>query len=305
MFFEAHHISKSFGSQHALSDVSIQVPQQCIYGLLGPNGAGKSTLIRIINRILSADQGRLMIEDRVMTDADVALIGYLPEERGLYKKMRVGEQALYLARLKGLSKQESTRRLHEWFQRLDIESWWDRRVEELSKGMQQKVQFIVTVLHEPRLLIFDEPFSGFDPVNAELLKQEILRLRDQGATVLFSTHNMASVEQICDRIALINQSKVVLEGDVDEIRHGYSQNRYRLTLRSSLSEPMIPDHFRLEQCARDGQDLNMVVCLPQGLSGNELIASLLPQGQLLEFQEMLPSMNEIFIQTVKGGKADE
>ncbi|MBR1516929.1 MAG: ATP-binding cassette domain-containing protein [Bacteroidales bacterium] len=215
---DIQHISKSYGSFKALDDISLHVNRGAIFGLLGPNGAGKSTLIRIINRISMPDSGSVFFDGHPMTDDDVRMVGYLPEERGLYKKMRVGEQAIYLARLKGLSYHEAAERLREWFSRFDITDWWNRPVEQLSKGMQQKLQFIVTVLHRPPLLIFDEPFSGFDPVNAALLKDEILSLRDEGATVIFSTHNMASVEELCDDIALINASHVVLQGSLDEVR---------------------------------------------------------------------------------------
>ncbi|MBR1792222.1 MAG: ATP-binding cassette domain-containing protein [Bacteroidales bacterium] len=215
---EIHHITKHYGSYCALNNVSLNVRRGSIFGLLGPNGAGKSTLIRIINRIAVADSGQVLFDGHPMTDDDVRAIGYLPEERGLYKKMRVAEQAIYLARLKGLSYREAEQRLRWWFDHLEIADWWNRPVQELSKGMQQKVQFVVTVLHRPPLLIFDEPFSGFDPVNANLLKDEILRLRNEGATVIFSTHNMASVEEICDDIALINQSRVVLDGSLSEVR---------------------------------------------------------------------------------------
>lgn len=215
---EIQHITKSYGTFRALDDVSLQVRRGSIFGLLGPNGAGKSTLIRIINRISVPDEGQVLFDGHPMTDDDVRSVGYLPEERGLYKKMRVAEQAIYLARLKGLSRHEAEQRLREWFERFEITDWWNRTVQELSKGMQQKLQFIVTVLHRPPLLIFDEPFSGFDPVNANLLKTEILRLRDDGATVIFSTHNMSSVEEICDDIALINESHVVLHGSLPEVR---------------------------------------------------------------------------------------
>lgn len=219
---QINHITKRFGSYTALDDVSIHVRKGSIFGLLGPNGAGKTTLIRIVNHIFAPDQGELIFDGRPMTESDVAQIGYLPEERGLYKKMKVGEQAVYLGRLKGLDKATAEHRLHEWFDRLEINSWWHRPVEELSKGMQQKVQFVVTVLHQPKLLIFDEPFSGFDPVNADILKREILHLRDQGATIIFSTHNMPSAEELCDDIALINHSRVVLSGSLPEIKAQHS-----------------------------------------------------------------------------------
>lgn len=280
--FQTQHINKYFGTFQALSDVSIHVQEGKVFGLLGPNGAGKTTLIRIINRISRPDSGELMINGRPMTDDDVSLIGYLPEERGLYKKMKVGEQALYLAQLKGLSRREAQHRLHEWFERFEIASWWNRKVEELSKGMQQKVQFICTVLHEPRLLIFDEPFSGFDPVNATLLKNEILRLRDNGATVIFSTHNMASVEEICDDIALINQSRVVLSGSVKEIRESYRKNLFEVTL-------IHPDHT----------EETIQVNLTEGQTPNQMLSSLMEQGTIIGVREILPSMNDIFIETVK------
>lgn len=218
---QINNITKTFGIYSALSDVSIHIRQGRIFGLLGPNGAGKSTLIRIVNHIIRPDSGELIFKGRPMTDADVVQIGYLPEERGLYKKMKVGEQAIYLARLKGLDKATAEKRLHMWFDRLGIDSWWNRKVEELSKGMQQKVQFVVTVLHEPPLLIFDEPFSGFDPVNADILKREMLRLKEQGATIIFSTHNMPSAEELCDEIALINHSRVVLSGSLADVKAQY------------------------------------------------------------------------------------
>lgn len=215
---QINNITKTFGTYCALNQVSLHVRRGSVFGLLGPNGAGKTTLIRIVNQIIRPDSGQVLFDGRPMTEQDVMRVGYLPEERGLYKKMKVGEQAIYLARLKGLDKRTAEQRLHQWFDRLEIDSWWNRRVEELSKGMQQKVQFVVTVLHEPQLLIFDEPFSGFDPVNADVLKREMLRLRDQGATVIFSTHNMPSAELLCDDIALINHSQVVLSGSLADIK---------------------------------------------------------------------------------------
>ena len=244
MFLETQHIEKNFGSFRALDNVCLGVREGTVFGLLGPNGAGKTTLIRIINRIIKADSGQVLLNGRQMTDDDVRQIGYLPEERGLYKKMKVGEQALYLARLKGLSRSEAEKRLSQWFDKFDITEWWNRPVEQLSKGMQQKVQFIVTVLHEPRLLIFDEPFSGFDPVNATLLRNEIMALRDKGATVIFSTHNMASVEEMCDDIALINKSRVVLNGSVAEIRKSHSANLFEVVVDNG--EKMIGKETEVE-----------------------------------------------------------
>src|SRR5512137_1035047 len=219
--FEAKKITKQFGTQYALDNVSIYVPEQCIFGLLGPNGAGKTTLIRIINQITGPDSGELFLNGKRLKPDDVMSIGYLPEERGLYKKMKVGEQALYFAQLKGLTKAEAMKRLRYWFKKLDITDWWGKKVEELSKGMQQKVQFVTTVLHEPKLLIFDEPFTGFDPMNTKIIKDEILFLRDRGATIIFSTHNMESVEELCDHIALINKSVKIVDGQTDEICERY------------------------------------------------------------------------------------
>ena len=229
------HVTKRFADHTALDDVSVSVPRGAVYGLLGPNGAGKTTLIRVVNRITAPDSGRIFLGDKEITTEDVRRIGYLPEERGLYKKMKVGEQAVFFARLKGLSRAEAVARLKVWFRKFGIEEWWNKKVEELSKGMAQKVQFIVTVLHEPDLLIFDEPFSGFDPVNANLLKEEILSLRDRGATVILSTHNMASVEEVCDHITLINKSKNILSGRVDDIRHRHGNNIFQLDYRGEES----------------------------------------------------------------------
>ncbi len=282
MFLETQHIEKSFGTYRALDDINIGVREGTVFGLLGPNGAGKTTLIRLINRIARPDGGRILLGGHEMTDDDVRQIGYLPEERGLYKKMRVGEQAVYLARLKGLSRAEAERRLIGWFERFGIESWWKRPVEELSKGMQQKVQFIVTVVHEPRLLIFDEPFSGFDPVNATLLRDEILRLKAGGATVILSTHNMASVEELCDDIALIDKSHVVLSGGVGEIRRSFGKGEY-------------------EAVVDDGQTMRLA--LQEGQNANELLRQLMTNHTICSFRELLPSMNDIFVEAVeKGGQ---
>lgn len=284
MFLETQHIEKNFGSFRALDNVCLGVREGTVFGLLGPNGAGKTTLIRIINRIIKADSGQVLLNGRQMTDDDVRQIGYLPEERGLYKKMKVGEQALYLARLKGLSRSEAEKRLSQWFDKFDITEWWNRPVEQLSKGMQQKVQFIVTVLHEPRLLIFDEPFSGFDPVNATLLRNEIMALRDKGATVIFSTHNMASVEEMCDDIALINKSCVVLNGSVAEIRKSHSANLFEVVV--------------------DNGEV-MRVPLAEGGTVNDLLRGVMESHRVVSFRELLPSMNDIFIEAVKKGGTDE
>ncbi len=300
-------VSKAYSSHLALDDVSLSIPEGTVYGLLGPNGAGKTTLIRIINHITAPDSGRVLLDGHQLSEADVPNIGYLPEERGLYKKMKVGEQAVFFARLKGLSRADATRELRKWFEKFDILNWWDKRVEELSKGMAQKVQFIVTVLHRPRLLIFDEPFSGFDPINAELLKREILALRDEGATIIFSTHNMSSVEEICDNITLINKSRNILSGNVDELRRKYFDGRYDITLSDGdptvLTEALAPvaDSFMtLDPDPQGRQRLSLHI------SGNaslrDVIAIANPIVSLAGLQESRASMNDIFIRTVNGDR---
>ncbi|MBP3643503.1 MAG: ATP-binding cassette domain-containing protein [Alistipes sp.] len=299
----AEHITKRFTEHTALDDVSVEIPTGSVYGLLGPNGAGKTTLIRVINRITIPDEGRVLFDGKPITQQDIYRIGYLPEERGLYKKMKVGEHALFLARLKGLSRHEALVRLKEWFTRLGIEDWWDKRVEDLSKGMAQKVQFIVTVLHEPRLLIFDEPFSGFDPINAELLKTEILRLRDKGATVIFSTHNMSSVEEICDHITLINKSKNILSGRVDEIRHSHGNNIFSIQFRGNESE------FRQSATMAEIMEYNhdqitglttAKIHIESNDNVRSAISAINNAVELRSFTEIIPSMNDIFIRAVNG-----
>ena len=299
-FFVAKNIIKNYANHRALDDVSIEIPEGAIYGLLGPNGAGKTSLIRIINQITGPDSGELYFKDHKLEPADMNRIGYLPEERGLYKKMKVGEQAIYLAQLKGLSRQEAKKRLTDWFERFEIMPWWNKKLEELSKGMQQKVQFVITVLHRPRLLIFDEPFSGFDPVNAELLKREILKLKDEGHTIIFSTHNMASVEEICDHIALINHSKVVLQGAVTDIRSRYKSNQYELTMQSS--KPLQnSDAFEIVSSeVQDEQTVNYKLRKLTSISNSELLSLVGAQGEICKFTECIPSMNDIFIRTVEG-----
>lgn len=278
-YLEINHVSKSYGTKKALNDISIQVPRQSIYGLLGPNGAGKTTLIRILNQITMPDSGEVLLDGKPLSSNDIAQIGYLPEERGLYKKMKVGEQAIYLAQLKGMGKKEAEKRLRHWFVKFEIASWWDKKVEELSKGMQQKVQFIVTVIHEPKLLIFDEPFSGFDPINVNLLKHEILELRDKGATILFSTHNMASVEELCDNIMLINKGEKILEGSVYDIKQRYKNHEYDIVYRPN-----------------DGSGEQHLVISAE--NPNELVHNIIEKGELVSFNEILPSMNDIFINLV-------
>lgn len=300
-------VSKAYSSHLALDDVSLSIPEGTVYGLLGPNGAGKTTLIRIINHITAPDSGRVLLDGHQLTEADVPNIGYLPEERGLYKKMKVGEQAVFFARLKGLSRADATRELRKWFEKFDILNWWDKRVEELSKGMAQKVQFIVTVLHRPRLLIFDEPFSGFDPINAELLKREILSLRDEGATIIFSTHNMSSVEEICDNITLINKSRNILSGNVDELRRKYFDGRYDITLSDGdpamLTEALatVADGFMtLDPDTQGRQRLSLHVSGHASL--RDVIAIANPIVSLAGIQESRASMNDIFIRTVNGDR---
>lgn len=293
----AEHVEKNYSGYRALDDVSIAASEGRILGLLGPNGAGKTTLIRIINRITAPDKGTVLFCGEPLSQKHVSQIGYLPEERGLYKKMKVGEQAMYLARLKGLSKGDAEQRLRQWFERFEIMGWWNKKVEELSKGMQQKVQFIVTVLHEPKLLIFDEPFSGFDPINANLLKQEILRLKSEGATVLFSTHNMASVEEICDDITLVNKSKVVLSGNVREIRESYRKNIFDIRCCKHGEELTLSPEMEIVQQTTDGDETDLRVRVGNTPS-NELLRQLIGQADVLSFQEVLPSMNEIFIEAV-------
>lgn len=304
---EAHNIVKDYTGHRALDDVSIAVPRGQVYGLLGPNGAGKTTMIRIINHITAPDAGRVIFDGHTLTEADVAHIGYLPEERGLYKKMKVGEQALFFARLKGLPKKEAEASLHEWFERLEIESWWGKKVEELSKGMAQKVQFVVTVLHRPKLLIFDEPFSGFDPINAQVLKNEILRLKDEGATVIFSTHNMASVEEICDNITLINKSRNVLTGNVEEIRREFGRNKFKLVYRGdtpALVEALNPMCESIEIVEAEKQGLQSLdIKLIGDDARRHVIARANELVELQAFNPQLMSMNDIFIKVV--GESNE
>jgi ABC-2 type transport system ATP-binding protein len=294
-------IVKDFSGHRALNRVSMEVPEKSIYGLLGPNGAGKTTLLRIINQITAPDEGSVLFRGEPITGFHQASIGYLPEERGLYKKMKVGEQALYLARLKGLSRPEAMKRLRMWFSKFEIGAWWDRKVEELSKGMAQKVQFITTVLHEPQLLIFDEPFSGFDPINVNLLKQEILRIREEGATIIFSTHNMASVEELCDHITLINESETILQGEITAIREQYRDNRYRITFEGeagSLEKGLDPG-FELLGVEENGMGRQAVIRTTGGGTSNDLLTNLVGITVVKAFQEILPGMNDIFIRVVE------
>ncbi|MEW7281070.1 ABC transporter ATP-binding protein [Aquimarina sp. 2201CG1-2-11] len=301
---EVKQVSKQFGTFTALQDVSISVPKGSIFGLLGPNGAGKTTLIRIVNQITMPDQGDVFLDNDILNPNHIKDIGYLPEERGLYKTMKVGEQALYLAQLKGLSKTEAKERLKYWFDKFEITHWWNKKIQELSKGMAQKVQFIVTVLHRPKLLIFDEPFSGFDPISANIIKDEILQLREEGATVIFSTHRMESVEELCDRIALINKSKKILEGKVSDIKRAYKSNTFEVGILAEDTARLyatIQDKFNVEPAdfkAIDDQ-LKMKITLDGTTSSNELLQYLSGNGQVVRFNEVIPGINEIFIKSIE------
>jgi len=296
--FEAANVTKKYGDQLALDRVSISVPEQSIYGLLGPNGAGKTTLIRIINQITGPDSGELYLNGRKLMPEDVQFIGYLPEERGLYKKMKVGEQALYFAQLKGLSKAEALKRLRYWFKKLDIIDWWGKKIEELSKGMAQKVQFVTTVLHEPKLLIFDEPFTGFDPLNTNIIKNEILFLRERGATIIFSTHNMESVEELCDNITLIDKAKTLLEGSVNEIRSHWAANEYDLVLEGDVTIEG-NSHFNILNRQHEGNKSIIRLKTMSSIKTNDILQTFMKSGNMISFNPALPSMNEIFIRVVE------
>ena len=297
IFLEVNNVTKRFENHVALNNVSLSVRKGRIFGLLGPNGAGKTTLIRILNRITAPDNGQVIFDGRPMEPDDVMRIGYLPEERGLYRKMKVGEQAVYLARLKGLSKEEAVTRLQAWFDKFGIMPWWNRKLEELSKGMAQKVQFIITVLHNPDLLIFDEPFSGFDPVNAEQLKQEILQLKEQGHTIIFSTHNMASVEEICDDIALINHSEVALQGEMRQIKERFRTVLYELNTPQTLTEKEQTSFSIVAHDTRLGME-HYLLQAKEGVTGNELVKQLCEQVEVHSFAEQMPSMNDIFLKVI-------
>lgn len=302
-FFIANHIIKNYSNHRALDDVSIDIPEGAIYGLLGPNGAGKTSLIRIITQITGPDAGELLFKGKKLEPADMARIGYLPEERGLYKKMKVGEQAVYLARLKGLGRNEAIRQLKEWFEKFEIQGWWDKKVEELSKGMAQKVQFITTVLHQPELLIFDEPFSGFDPINVELLKKEILDLRKKGTTIIFSTHNMSSVEEICSHIALINKSRKIVEGPINDIREKYANNSYQISIKNDPTlniEALAGSEFEILSQKTEGNRQDIVLQKIAESPLNTLLSRFIGKADILSYQKVIPSMHDIFIKLVKG-----
>jgi ABC-2 type transport system ATP-binding protein len=300
---QAENITKRYHKHQALSNVSVNVPSNGIFGLLGPNGAGKTTLIRIINQIIAPDTGNLFFKGEKISPSHIRKIGYLPEERGLYKKMKVGEQALYLAQLKDVKTRDARVMLKHWFEKFDLMPWWDRKVEELSKGMQQKVQFIVTVLHKPDLLIFDEPFSGFDPINVNLLKDEILNLKNQGTSIIFSTHNMSSVEELCDHIALINKSEKILEGKLQDIKADHSTGIYALTLShlAVSAENLVSPMAELKSIKEQSDDfMRITVKLNNGFTANELVKHVLRNSQIHGFEERLPTMNDVFIKTVTG-----
>jgi len=294
-------IYKRYSNHHALQDVTINIPRQSIFGLLGPNGAGKTTLIRIITQIIAADAGEILIRGEKLNPSHIRTIGYLPEERGLYKKMKVGEQLMYLTRLKGLTRADSLERIKIWLNKFDILEWWGKNVEELSKGMQQKVQFIATVLHQPDLIILDEPFSGFDPINANLIKDEILELRNQGSTIIFSTHRMESVEELCDHIALIDQSKKILDGPTRQIKEAFKDNTYLITHRGDLQSTS--GHFELiEKLSVENNYFQSTVKINQNLGPNDLLKELTDQVEIHGFKEKIPSINDIFISAVNEKK---
>jgi ABC-2 type transport system ATP-binding protein len=301
MLISAEKVLKDFSGHRALDHVSMEVPEGSVYGLLGPNGAGKTTLLRIINQITAPDKGRILFRGETISSEHRSRIGYLPEERGLYKKMKVGEQALYLAQLKGLSRPEAMKRLKHWFEKFEIGAWWNKKVEELSKGMAQKVQFITTVLHEHELLIFDEPFSGFDPINVNLLKQEILQIRDKGATIIFSTHNMASVEELCDHITLINDSSVVLQGEIRQIRQQYKANKYHVSFNGEADSLAagLETGFELIHTGENGMGQEATIRITRDGGPNDLLRNLVDITEVKAFHEILPNMNDIFIQVVR------
>lgn len=302
---EVKNVVKQYGNYTALNNVSLQVPKGSIYGLLGPNGAGKTSLIRIINQITMPDAGEVLLDGEPLHPSHISHIGYMPEERGLYKSMKVGEQALYLAQLKGLSKKEAKAQLEYWFEKLEIQGWWNKKIQELSKGMAQKIQFVVTVLHQPKLLILDEPFSGFDPVNANLIKDEILGLRDKGTTIIFSTHRMESVEDMCDHIALIHQSNKLIEGKLHDVKKQYRSNTFEVGIAPKNVEQFFADMALNTKYVSEkanfktlDDELKLQIALPEGSSSQELLRYLMQHGDVTYFVEKIPSVNDIFIQTV-------
>lgn len=295
----ANGVTKQYGKKLALNDFSLKIPKGSIYGLLGPNGAGKTTFIRVINQITMPDKGSVIFDGEPLNPTHIAQIGYMPEERGLYKNMKIGEQAIYMAQLKGMSVSYAKDRLKYWFNRLDITDWWGKKLSELSKGMGQKIQFIVTVLHEPKLLIFDEPFSGFDPVNANLIRDEIIKLKERGITIIFSTHRMESVEEMCDHVALINQANKVLDGEINEVRNSFKEGKVKVVLKPySLQDlEVLRKSRKLENIEENKGVCSFEVEVKE--PNNQLITELISVGEVLEFKEEIPSMNQVFINAVK------
>ena len=292
-------IVKQYANHRALDDVSIEIEHGKIFGLLGPNGAGKTSLIRIINQITAPDSGEVFINGEKLNPSHISKIGYLPEERGLYKKMEIGDQMLYLAQLKGMSKEDATRKIKFWFEKMEMQTWWNKKVEDLSKGMQQKVQFVATVVHEPELIILDEPFSGFDPVNAEIITQEILELNKKGATIIFSTHRMESVEKLCDHIALIHKSRKILDGGVQQIKNSYRNNSYKIEYQSNETDISLNEElFELTDQQETAEGKQVTVKIRDGKTSNDLLAYLIPKVHITQMTEVIPSINEIFIQKV-------
>ena len=299
-FVEIQNVTKRFSNHLALNKISFSINKGVVFGLLGPNGAGKTTLIRILNQITAPDSGNILFEGHPIKRTDIERIGYLPEERGLYKKMKVGEQALYLAQLKGLSKEEAIKRLHYWFKKFEISYWWERNVEELSNGMQQKVQFITTIIHQPEFLIFDEPFSGFDPINANLMKEEILELKKKGATIILSTHNMASVEEICDDIVLINNAEIILDGNLAEIKTASKLNQFQVEVGDIDSDivNLLPTEYEILGTEKMNGYTLFTMKISQNATPNQLLQFFIGHASVHSFKEILPSMNEIFIDKV-------
>ncbi len=305
-FFHTENIVKNFANHTALDNVSLIVPAGKIFCLLGPIGAGKTTLIRIINNITAPDSGTVIFNGEKLKQKHTELIGYLPEERGLYKKMKVGEQALYLTQLKGLSKKEALIGLKHWFEKFEIQDWWNKKVEELSKGMQQKIQFIITILHKPKLLIFDEPFSGFDPINTKLLKKEILNIKNEGSTIIFSTHNMESVEELCDNIALINNSKKILDGQINDIKQEYKSNIYEICFLEKFNKlaATLTADYKILSVSKNKNNYNVKIKLLKQIPTNQIITKLMQFGNIISFKEVIPSMNDIFIRVVEENKKE-
>lgn len=293
-------VTKQFGSKLALNNFDLNIPEGSIYGLLGPNGAGKTTFLRVINQITAPDKGEVTIEGRKLDENIIPMVGYMPEERGLYNNMKIGEQALYFAKLKGLSNTDAVRKTRYWFEKLGIQEWWNKKLNELSKGMGQKVQFVITVLHDPKLLIFDEPFSGFDPVNAKLIADEIMELKKKGATIIFSTHRMESVEEMCDHIALIDQSNKILDGEINEIRHRFKSGKYEVEIDEVSNENWnnFNSAFQIEILNQTDDSIKFNIKMPEGMRSNDLLMKIAQTGHISKFKEAIPSMNEVFITAV-------